>query len=203
VGQHNKYGLISSNGRLLIECLYDELIAEKNYVLARVANNQWTLLDSVGTRKTPKTYQGIELFNGIYFTAKSKGYYGAINADGKEIVSCVYDSILQYKNGKLVVKLHGSYGIIDMSENWVVAPQPFPQRLIAPDRYLQKQGNTIYLKSFHSNILYCTAHDLVLDHELLIAAVPTGGTWKTDLDGRIVSRQLPPVDTYETTYAES
>ncbi len=203
VQKDGKYGLISSNGSALVPCNYSSLKLDKHYVIAGIQPKQWILLDSVGTRKTAKTYQDIERFNGIYFAVKNQNYYGAINAEGKETISCVYDSIIQYNDKKLVVKFRGSYGVIDMQENWIVAPSTSPQKLISSDRFLQKQGSTTYLKSFDGNVIYFTENKIEVKGNLLVEYVSTGGIWKIDLDGRIVSRLFPPVVSYQEVFEET
>lgn len=203
VRKDGKCGLISSNGQVLIPANYFSLKLDKHYVMAGVQPNQWVLMDSLGNRKTSKTYHDIDRFNGIYFAVRNKNYYGAINAEGKETIACVYDSILQYMDGKLVVKFRGAYGVIDMKENWIVAPSSAPQQLISSDRYLQKQGTTTYLKSFDGNLIYFTENRIEVRDNILVEYVSTGGTWRIDLDGRIVSRLMPPVVPYEEVFEET
>lgn len=203
VTRDDRYGMINSTGNLVIDCKYEEVKSEKNYILARLKSNQWILLDSSGNRRTPKTYERIEPFNESLFRVQNRNYQGTINSDGREIISCVYDSMLQYYDDKLVVKFHNAYGVIDLKENWLVAPQPQRQYLIAPDRYLQKQGSTTFLKSFDGNIIYFTENPLAVKDDCLIESLTNGGTWKIDLEGRIISRQLPPADPYELICSES
>jgi hypothetical protein len=203
VQKEGKCGLISSNGQVLIPANYYSIKLDKHYVMASVLPNQWILMDSLGNRKTSRTYQDIDRFNGIYFAVKNQNYYGAINAEGKETIACVYDSILQYMDGKLVVKFRGSYGIIDMKESWIVPPSLAPQQIISTDRYLQKQGTTTYLKSFDGNMIYFTENKITVKDNHLTEYVSTGGTWKIDLDGRIISRLMPPVVPYEEVFEET
>lgn len=200
--QEDKMGIISGTGAVLIEGKYDKLIAEKNYVIA-VNRDQWSLLDSTGNVKTTKNYDYIGNFNGVTFPVRNRGHYGAVDRDGKEVVSCVYDTIEQILNELLVVKFHKAYGIIDMDENWVVAPQTYPLSLVSDDRYLVKQRSTVFLKSFDGSIIYFTENRIEPKADHLIEYISTGGTWKIDLDGRIVSRQMPPADPYEKILPES
>jgi hypothetical protein len=102
-----------------------------------------------------------------------------------------------------VVKFHGSYGVIDMQENWVVPPGLYSQRLISSDRYLQRKGTTTYLKSFDGNVIYFTENKVLVKNDQLIEYVSTGGIWKIDLDGRIVSRLMPPTVPYEEVFEET
>lgn len=203
IRKEGKYGLLSSNGTVLIDCMYADIQQERDYVLACTKPGHWVVLDSMGARKTPRAYEHISRFNGHYFAVKSKAFYGAVNTEGREVISCVYDSLMQYMEGKLVVKFHDAYGIIDMHEEWLVAPQPYLLTLVASDRYLMRKGGTTFLKSFDGTIIYFTENALAIKDGFMIETVSNGGTWKVDFDGRIVSRQLPPVDPYELIYEES
>lgn len=196
-------GMISTNGVSLIDCKYQSLQVDGAFVLAEIRNNQWALLDTLGNQKTTKPYEHIERFNGVYFAVKSRGFFGSINQNGREIVPCVYDSILQYHQGRLVVKFRGLYGIIDLAENWLVAPQSDKPVIIASDRYLLSKGPLLYLKSFSGHIIYFTNNPLSWDEEVLTEKVSSGGIWTIDLDGRIIRRQLPPESYYEEILPES
>jgi hypothetical protein len=90
-----------------------------------------------------------------------------------------------------------------MQENWIVPPGLYTQRLISSDRYLQQKGSTTYLKSFDGNVIYFTENKVLVKDDQLIEYVSTGGIWKIDLDGRIVSRLMPPTVPYEEVFEET
>ena len=203
VVSNGKYGLMGSSGDILIEPQYRALTQNGDYVAALLANNQWILLDTLGKRLTPKSYDRIAPFNGDHFVVKNQRYYGALARDGKEIISCVYDSIVQHQGDRLVVRFHGDYGIIDMKENWLTPPSPRRQHLLAADRYLQRNGNTWYLKAYDGTIIYFTDNPLVALDIYLVETTSDGGVWKIDMDGRIISRQMPPTEPFEAILEET
>lgn len=203
VVRNGRCGLIGCEGDILIDPQYRSLRQNGNHVVALLPNNQWILLDTLGKRLTPKSYDRIESFNGSYFAVKNQRYYGAVSKDGKEIISCVYDSIVQYAEDRLVVQFHGDYGIIDMHENWLAPPSPRRQHLIAADRYLQKNGNTWYLKAYDGTVIYFTDNPVNAVGNYLVETTSAGGVWKIDMDGRIVSRQMPPSEPFEAILEET
>lgn len=57
---------------------------------------------------------------------------------GREIVACVYDSVLQTGEDQLAVKFKGQFGIINTKEHWLVYPQSHRLRLLNKDRYFKR-----------------------------------------------------------------
>lgn len=203
VRKDGQCGLISHAGKVLIEPRYRSLRQNGDRIVALLPGNQYILMDTLGSRLTARAYDRIESFNGTYFPVRNQRYYGAITASGKEIISCIYDSLVQYTGDRLVVRFHGDYGIIDMQENWLTPPSPHRQYLIAPDRYLQKNGNTWYLKAFDGTVIYFTDNPLKAGDRHLVETTSTGGVWKINMDGRIVSRQMPPSEPFEEIFDET
>lgn len=200
---NGRQGLIDNKGEYIVPAEYRALRQGENHIFAQLQDGRWIMLDSTGNRLTARSYDRIERFNGMLFTVVNDRRYGVIDARGNERVRCVYDSILQYSEGKLVVRFHGDYGIIDLNENWLTAPTPGRQYLVAPDRLTTKKGSTTYLMSFGGEIIYFTANPLRLTGDVLEETTSDGGTWKIDMDGRIVSRQLPPSEPFEEIFEES
>src|SRR5690606_15215172 len=89
------------------------------------------------------------------------------------------------------------------NENWLTAPTAGRQYLVAPDRLLTKKGSTTYLMTYGGEIIYFTGNQVRVAGNLLEETTSDGGTWKIDMEGRIVSRQLPPVDPFEEVFEES
>lgn len=203
ISRNGRYGLINRSGSILIEPQYRSLKDYGDHVLALLPNDQWALLDTLGMRLSPRSYNDILPFDGTYFVTRNQRFYGAVGADGQEILRCVYDSILQHAGGRIVVQFHGEYGIIDVHENWLVAPSPQRQHLIGDDRYLQKNGGTWYLKSYDGTVIYFTDNPLKTTGDFLIETTSAGGVWKIDLDGRIVSRQMPPTELFDEILEET
>lgn len=198
----NKKGVISTGGSIVVPPHYDRVELEKDYIIA-AKENQWSLLDSMGNVKTSKKYQHIEYLNSIVFLVKNHNYFGAIDKNGKEVISCVFDSIQHAGDELFVVKFHGAYGIIDIHEKWRVSPQPHPLKLISNDRYLLYKDGMVFLKSTDGKIIYFTENPVKAEQGNLIEYVSTGGTWKIDLNGRIIDRQLFPEEVYEKILPES
>lgn len=200
---NGRQGLIDNSGTFVVPAEYRALQQQEHHIFAQQPDGRWIMLDSTGAVLTARSYDRIESFNGTLFTVLNDRRYGLIDATGKERVRCVYDSVLQHADGKLVVRFHGDYGIIDFNENWLTAPTAGRQYLVAPDRLLTKKGSTTYLMTYGGEIIYFTGNQVRVAGNLLEETTSDGGTWKIDMEGRIVSRQLPPVDPFEEVFEES
>ena len=90
-----------------------------------------------------------------------------------------------------------------MKEEWLAYPQPYPVKLLNQDRYFKKTGNTLFLCSFNSTILYFTNNPIDVKENYFTESVSSGGTWAINFDGRIVSRQLPPTEATEEIFSST
>lgn len=197
------YGVLKKTGGILLKPVFRRILFEGNYLLARDGNNNWSLRDTTGLLRTSKIYDGISKnYNGLFVVTR-KNYFGAIDETGREVVACVYDSILQTGDDQLAVKFKGLYGIIDAREKWLVYPQTSKVMLLNKDRYFKKVNKTLFLVSFDGTVLYFTDNPIRVNKENFTEYVSTGGTWTIDFDGKIVSRQLPPVETAEKVFPAS
>src|SRR6185436_18680844 len=101
------------------------LISERDYYRAYDKKFGWQLLSKAGKKLTEKYYQELSPSNHLGFPVISKGFSGIINFEGHEFIHCVFDSIVNPVGGLMVVKFKNQYGIIDMNEDWRVAPQNY------------------------------------------------------------------------------
>ena len=202
---HGKYGVIRSDGAIVIDPKYSGLKSDKNFYQSNIlqaGRENWVLLDSVGRALHTKTYDRILSYNGSFFPVVSRNFWGAINPDGKQIISCTYDSILQQRDGKIVVKFHGQYGIIDNRENWLVPPRPNKIVLVGKERFIEYSPKTAYLKSMNDEIIYFSDNRLEVKEDELVEYLPSGTVWTIGMNGVITDRLIMP-DLVEKIYPES
>jgi hypothetical protein len=202
----NRKGLVNEQGKILLPARYNDLIMDGDFLLAKVdvgsSKNRWILLDSVGNALAEKHYESIAPYNGKFFSVRNRGYWGALDAAGKEIVACVHDSILQQADNHIVVKFKGKYGIINLDENWIITPQENPLQLVDDQRYFEFAGKTTFLKSLTGNIIYFSDNPLEFRGVYLLEHLASGAYWTIDLSGVITSRSSQPENT-EKIFQES
>lgn len=197
------YGVLKKTGGVLLKPVFRKILFEGDYLLTQDGNSNWSLRDTTGLLRTSKAYDDIAKNNNGLFVVTRKNYFGAIDETGREVVACVYDSILQTGDDQLAVKFKGLYGIIDAREKWLVYPQTSKVMLLNKDRYFKKVNKTLFLVSFDGTVLYFTDNPIKVNKENFTEYVSTSGTWTIDFDGKIVSRQLPPVETAEKVFPAS
>lgn len=191
-----KTGMLNDEGKIIIKALYRELLPDRHFIRAKLNDEQskWIVLDSLGNALTQRGYEYLGSYNGKYFAAKNRGYWGAVNEKGKEIVACVHDSLIQELNDLIIVKFKGKYGVINLTEDWIVTPQPGKLRLLNGDLYLQSTPKTKFLKSRNGQIIYFSDNILEVKNGYLLEYLPSGVIWKIDLNGVIVDRMVQPQD---------
>src|SRR6185295_935471 len=99
-------------------------------------------------------YDHIYPYNGSVFPVMAKNFWGAIDKNGKEVIACVYDSVLQQVNNLIVVKFKGQYGIINDHEQWNATPRNSKITLINDSRYVERSPKMTYLRSMDGGTIY-------------------------------------------------
>lgn len=197
------YGVMKKSGNVLLKPAFRKILFKGEFIIVQDGNNNWSLRDTTGLLRTSKAYDAIGKEYKDLFPVLRKNHWGAIDKSGREVVACVYDSVLQTGDDQLYVKFKGLYGIINTKEQWLVYPQANRLMLLNKDRYFKKVSKTLFLMSFDNNVLYFTDNTIRVNEENFTEYISTGGNWTIDFDGKIISRQLPPVETTEKIFPSS
>jgi hypothetical protein len=194
-----KFGIIDEKGKVLVKPVYKKIIADRDLYRAQLFTDkqQWILLDATGNAVTYKGYDDLAEYNGRYFPARHRGYWGALNEKGKEIVACVHDSLIDQQNDLMVVKFKGQYGIINLKENWIVTPRANRLSLLNDSLYLEQTPTTLFLKSLKGQIIYFSDNKLEFKADYLLEYLSSGDVWKVDFHGRIIDRAFHPENVQE------
>jgi len=201
----SRMGVIAGSGKILLEPLYPELAMDDNFLRACVEpapKPHWILMDYDGEQRSEKHYEFIGAYNGMYYPVRARGYWGALDATGKEIISCVHDSLLHHSGNYIAVKFKGQYGVVNLRENWVVTPQDNRIEILNNDTYFEYAGNTTFLKSIRGGIIYFSDNELQYHDGYIREELSTGAHWLIDLNGIIINRSHQP-DNAEKIFVES
>jgi hypothetical protein len=188
---NGKTGILRRNGSVAVEAVYDELTLGVDHLLARKTVDgrpQWLLLDTLGKALTTKQYLLIEKYNGKFFPALYKGYWGAIDLRGREIVACVHDSLVQSLDDYIVVKFRGQYGIINTKEEWKVTPQANRLKLLEGGNYIEFATPNQIMKSMKGEVIYFTENRIDVKDNQVIEYLPSGNVLKLNMQGVITER---------------
>lgn len=197
IAKMNKYGALRLNGQLLLPCIYDSVYLDQSFMYAR-SEKGWLVFSHTGQLLNERGYQ--QFASGVpYVAVKKNGFWGVLNESGKEQVACVYDSILQSKEGQLSVRFKGMYGIISTREQWLVAPQVFPLQLVNNSNYyLVVDGPLQTLKDFSNATLYFTNNEVSETNDGFIETTSSGELWHVSFNGVITKLQQRPTESVST-----
>lgn len=139
VKMNGKSGMLHMGGNMFLEPKYDSIRFVQHIFIVkykRDGKRGWSLINSFGDVITDQVYTEMDWLGDSYFKAKRDNYWGVINSLGKEIIFCKYDSIVQYSEGKMLVKFMGDDGILNLDGNWEILPQDKDIEIVDPMRYL-------------------------------------------------------------------
>ncbi len=199
-----KMGVIKSDNTPVVPFVYDSLYADANTLRAYKKIEGWSLLNLTNKTLTQKNYDWIGAQYKNLYPVMNNHYWGVLSTTGDEIVHCVFDSLVEIVNDQLVVKFKNQYGIINTQEDWLVAPQSLPIKLINDQLYAQKQYQNILLKNFNRDIVYITDNRLEFKEDYFLEYLADGTEKTIDYQGRIVNRVSPPaMDNVERVFQSS
>jgi hypothetical protein len=185
-----KYFIVDKEGKQVTTEPSDSIIVQKNFAWIKKDKHWKTFLLQQQKFNIDK-FDSFRKLNEYSIVSKQK-FEGLVNANGEEIIPCVYDSILTIKENLLTVKLKNLYGIINLQEKWLLPPQPFRINLVNKNLYLLTQGKLQYLKNFEHKILYFTNNTLRIQNEYIEETTSRGEKWKIDEYG-VATSLMPKV----------
>ena len=139
VRKDGKRGVLHLNGAMFLEPVYDSVRFVNDAFIVKhkkEGKRGWSLINYSGRVMTDQVYDEISWLGDSYYKAKRDNYWGVINNVGKEIIFCKYDSVVQYTEGKLLVKFLGEDGILNLDGKWEILPQNKDIEIVDPMRYL-------------------------------------------------------------------
>jgi WG containing repeat len=203
----NKYGLVSSKHKQVFPFEFDSLILENNFVRAMKKSQgqtQWMLYDTFNVKKSDRYYESLQSYNGQFFRVMNRGHWGAVDRYGKEILGCVYDSIIEAKYDAVHVKFKGLYGIIGTDERWRVYPQKNHLTLVDAEHYLERQDTMQFLKTVRGEVIYFTSNKVKIMDGYLEETSKDGSVRQVSLAGvSATTIASPRVDKTEEVFEES
>jgi hypothetical protein len=199
-----KAGILLADGTVKIPFRYDSLLNDGDFIRAFHKIEGWSVINLQYETISQKQYDWIGPGAGGLHPVINNHYWGVIDSYGKELVHCVFDSLLHITPNRAVVKYKNEYGIIDLQQNWLVTPQSISIRLINDDTYVQQEGKNLIVKSIQNGIIYFTDYELTFQSDSFIELLPDGTQKTIDYNGRVVSRIQPPqVKNVEQIYSSS
>ncbi len=117
--KNGKYGIVTKYWETIAPFIYDSVIVLSERAFITLKSGKWSLHDTSGKLLTAITYDKIEQVNSAYdrchigYLVKVDGKTGALDANGKEIIPCIYNSIERTLDPDIVIiEMAYKYGYI-------------------------------------------------------------------------------------------
>ena len=134
--REEKYGVINTNGDIIIEPQYDKIVIPNQHKALFICNNENSrkILNDKNEEilKKYENIQPIALSNAVIENSyeknvlryKADGKYGLITYEGKIIVKAKYDEIssLGYRENQILIRENGKYGLINNEGTQIIKP---------------------------------------------------------------------------------
>jgi len=122
IKQNDKYGLINSKGRVVVEPKWDYILGESEGVYPVELDSLWGYIDRKGNVIIEPKYWDADFFDeGYACVGNSSEKYGFIDKKGDTIIDFLYDeSFGSFSKGLADVTLNDSCGYIDKSGKIVI-----------------------------------------------------------------------------------
>lgn len=128
VKKDGKYGLIDFDGKVLLNCEYDEISTIKGVTnsLLTKKDGKYGLCDNTGSIIIQNEYAEIksltDKYSDGYIVKNSDGKYGVIKCDKQTAIKAQYSDIANvYGNNEYVVKLNGKWQVINSDEEAIIS----------------------------------------------------------------------------------
>jgi WG containing repeat len=120
------YGLLDSNGKLLIPCIY-EYIDWKNDSLVQVTKHggevHMALFNKNGIQLTSFDYMVFGKFTEGLAKARVGNKFGYVDGHGKLLIPIVFDYCEDFENGSAIIQQKGKWGAIDKKGKIIIQPK--------------------------------------------------------------------------------
>ena len=125
VYNNGKWGLMGSNGRLIIPCAYDDLTFLENtdnqIVKLYVRKTRYGLIDTLGQLTINAIYDEIGSIREGRLAVMQNGQWGFANQEGNLIIPCQYDDVRSFHEGLAAVRTGNNWGYIDRSGKTLIS----------------------------------------------------------------------------------
>lgn len=166
--KNNKYGLITIDGKELLSCDYDEILALKgneNSIIIK-KDGKCGLVDNNGKKVIDTKYKEIKKlqndYKNGYIIVDENGKYGTVDCANNVILATNYLEIKPiYENGMYAVKGIDGYNIVEKNGNIITKKEYQNIKDIKNDQIIVQENNKYgVIKSSGEQILACTYDDI-------------------------------------------
>ncbi len=109
-------------GEKIVSEKYDVIIHDYFLYMAK-SGDEWICLDMEGSVQSDMTFWDAFYYSEGISAVRKEGFYGYVNADGKEVTKFEYQHASSASEGMACIKKGGKYGYIKTDGSMVIEPQ--------------------------------------------------------------------------------
>ena len=114
----NKFGVISYNKKIVLECKYDEIknvYGDNSYVVKE--NDKLKIVDSQGNSYLEGKFEDIISINNENIVIKTNSKIGVVKKTGEQLIPAEYDELKYLFSNNYIAKKDNKYGVINLENN--------------------------------------------------------------------------------------
>lgn len=151
---NNKYGLVSTTGKEILELNYEEIKTVNNSsAYACKLDGVWKLINNEGTAIIEDGYEDIVNFKGENIVVKKDGKFGVINTSKEEIIPIEYDDLKYTFSIYYIAKKDGKFGIISPENASVIPFEYIGMEYIEKAGFIEAETANYETTVFDSNLI--------------------------------------------------
>jgi len=116
----NRWGLITEEGKILIEPKYDNIPGKENESWPFLHAEKWGILDNTGNAIVDAQFDGSRGFSNGQAACQEAGLWGAIDLSGNWVIEPQYSELGEFRDGLSAAQKDGLYGFINETGEVVI-----------------------------------------------------------------------------------
>ena len=124
VQNEKKTGAIGEDGKVLLQCIYDEIqfLENTNNQILQVYNHsqKYGLIDTLGKVTVDLRYDALGDYQEGRLAVMRNNKWGFVDEEGNEVIPCQYKKVMNFQEGMAAAKLGNKWGFINIHGNQVV-----------------------------------------------------------------------------------
>ncbi len=173
-----KWGLIDSEGKLVLEPVYDAIGEFKRFGYATMQRNGSVgLLNSRGQEIIPSRYEDLKVLDSLLIAVMDSGGWQVINLRGEVILPKGYERVNVLNNKYIAFRKRDKWGVVDDRGRLIGEPQYDDIRLEKKNVFLVRKGDKLGLLAANGKEMLPSIADEVSFFNDSLVFYKSGNSW--------------------------
>ncbi len=188
VNHEGKQGVLTYKGQQVVPIVYDSIYFDSTYFYAlehHRKGNRWSIYNKFGREISAYHYQDFKPLQEGFIAVRRNRYWGFINFDGVEEISCKFEYVEPFQNHRAVVTYLEQQGVIDQFGEWVVLPYKDHLEVAYKDVFCSFEAGRTDLINDGGNTIFQTYNTLIKHDFGFIEVLENGAKGLLNRYGRL------------------